>query len=83
MQMVYKNKQINNTYNTKYLRLIIDSSLSCKVHIAELTSKLNKACYAIMYVKQFRCLEVLRMMYFSYVHSIITYGILILGEFLS
>jgi len=48
MQIVYENKQINNTYNTKYLRLIIDSSLSCKVHIAELTSKLSKACYAIM-----------------------------------
>jgi hypothetical protein len=48
MQIVYKNKHFNNTHNTKYLRLIIDSSLSCEVHIAELTSKLNKACYAIM-----------------------------------
>jgi hypothetical protein len=28
MQIVYENKQIDNTYNTKYLRLIIDSSLS-------------------------------------------------------
>lgn len=38
MQIVYENKQIN-TYNTKYLRLITDSSLSWEVHIAEVTSK--------------------------------------------
>jgi len=39
MQILHENKQINNTYNTKYLRLIIDSSPSWEVHIDELTSQ--------------------------------------------
>ena len=39
MQILHENKQINNTYNTKFLRLIIDSSLSWKVHSDELTSQ--------------------------------------------
>jgi hypothetical protein len=64
MQIVSENKQIKNTYNTKQLGLIIDGSLSWKVHIAELTSKLNKPCYAIGSVKPFMSLEVLRMIYF-------------------
>jgi len=33
MQTLHENKQINNTYSTKFLRLIIDNSLSWKVHI--------------------------------------------------
>jgi hypothetical protein len=39
MQILYENKQINNTYNIKFLGLIIDSSLSWKVHIDELTAE--------------------------------------------
>jgi hypothetical protein len=42
MQILYENKQINNTCNTKFLRFVIDSSMSWKVHSDELTSKLNK-----------------------------------------
>jgi hypothetical protein len=44
MQIPHENKQITITHNTKFLGLIIDSSLSWKTHIDELTSKLNKAC---------------------------------------
>jgi len=61
------------------LPFIIDSFVSWKVHIDKLTSKLNKACYVIRLVKAFMLLEVLRIIYFPYVHSVISYGI-ILGE---
>ena len=44
MPILYENQQINNA---KFLRLIIDSFLPWKVHIDELTSKLNKACFVI------------------------------------
>ena len=50
--------------------------MSWKVHIDELTSKLNKACYVIRLVKPFMLLEVLRIICFSYVHSVISYGII-------
>ena len=80
MKILYENKQINNTYNTKFLRLIIDSSLSWKVHIDELMSKLNKACYVIRSVKLLMSLRVLRMIFFPYFHSIISYSIILGGN---
>jgi hypothetical protein len=64
MQILYKNKHISNTYNTKFLRLIIDSSMSRQVRIEELYPKLNKACYGIRLIKLFVSLEVLRLIYF-------------------
>jgi hypothetical protein len=73
MHTLYENKWFNNFYNTKFLGLIIDSSLSWKVHSDELTSKLNKACYAVSSVKLFRSLEELRMIYLPFVHSIISH----------
>ena len=82
MQILYENKQINNTYNTKFLRLIIESSLSWNVHIDELTAKLNKACYAMRLVKPSMFSEVWMMIYFSYVYSITSYGIILGGGIL-
>ena len=45
-------------------------------HIGELTPRLNETCYAIISIKLFMSLDVLRSTYFSYVHSIISYGII-------
>jgi len=42
----------------------------------QLVSKLSTGCYAIRSVKPFMNQETLRMIYFSYVHSILTYGII-------
>ena len=42
----------------------------------ELSSKLNKVCSAIRTIKSLVSLKVLKMMYFCYVHSIISYGIM-------
>ena len=39
--------------------------------------KLSKACYAIRAVKSFMSQETLRMIYLFYVHSIMTYGIIL------
>ena len=61
--------------STKFLGLIIDNTLSWKDHIAALTSKVNKACYAIIVIKPFMSVDILRMIYFSYVHSVMSYGI--------
>jgi hypothetical protein len=62
------------------LGIIIDSTLSWNDHIVSLILKLNKACYAIRMVKSCMSLDVLRMIYFSYVHSIIAYGIIFWGN---
>jgi hypothetical protein len=80
IQIIASNSIITNINSTKYLGLIIDNTLSWKDHIVELTSKLNKACYAIRAIKPFMSLDALRMIYFSYVHSVITHGIIFWGN---
>lgn len=62
------------------LRLTIDTSMSWKHHMEELKSKLNKVCYTIRSIKMFVSLEVLRMTYFSNVHSILSHAIIFWGN---
>ena len=50
-------------------------NLSRGCHTGEIVPTLNKACYVIRSVKPFISSEVLSMIYFSLVHSIISYGI--------
>jgi hypothetical protein len=38
-------------------------------------SELNKACYVFTAVKSFMSQETLKMIYFSYVHCFMTYGV--------
>ena len=54
--------------------------LSWREHITTLTCKLNKACFAIRAIKPYITLKVLRMVYFSYFHSLMSYGIIFWGS---
>ena len=80
MQIISSNTIITSINSTKFLGLITDSTLSWKDHIAGLTSKLNKACFAIRAIKPFMSLDVMKMIYYSYVHSVISYGIIFWGN---
>jgi hypothetical protein len=62
------------------LGLIIDDNLSWKTHIDYLLFKLNSAFFATRTVKSVMSQDALRMIYFSYVHSIMTYGIILWGN---
>jgi hypothetical protein len=55
--------------------------VSWKNHIDELMVKLNKACYAIRSLKPFVSYESLKLIYYSYFHSVITYGIIFWGNY--
>jgi hypothetical protein len=46
-QIVTSNAVITNINHTKFLGLIIDSTLSWKDHVTEIILKLNKACYVV------------------------------------
>jgi hypothetical protein len=70
------NKLIKKTKNTKFLGLDTDSCLSWKNHIDQMMSKLSTARCAIWYVKHFMSQDILRTVYFSYFHSILSYGII-------
>jgi len=79
-QIVNFNPLINNTTSTRFLGLKIDSTLTWREHITELTAKINKACYVIRTLMFLRSPEILRMVYFSYFHSIMSYGIIFWGN---
>jgi hypothetical protein len=76
----FNNNQIKSTLNTKFLGLIIYNTLSWKAHIGYILPKLSTACYAIRFLKSFISPKNLRMIYFSYVHLIIMYGIIFGGN---
>ena len=80
MQVSFDNRKIATTQSLKFLGMTINTTLTWKHHVGELTSKLNKACYAIGSIKPFMSLDVLRSTYFSYAHSIISYGIVFWGN---
>ena len=68
-------------YASRYfLGLTIDDSLSRKAHIDQMMSKLNTACFVIQTVQSMMSLETLRMVCFAYIHSIISYGIILFWE---
>jgi hypothetical protein len=75
IQIVASNSVITNINRTKFLGLTVYSTLSWRERIVDL-SKLNKACYAIRAIKPFMTLNALRTVYFSYFHSVMSYGVI-------
>ena len=80
IQIMSPNSIISNINSTSFLGLTIDSTLTWKDHIINLTTKLNKASYAIRTIKPFMTINVIRTVYFSYFHSVMSYGIIFWGN---
>jgi len=71
MKIDLNNKLIPNALFTKFLGLTIDSTLSWKIHVDHLTTKLSIACYIIKYVKP------LMSHFHSLFHTVMSYGIIL------
>jgi hypothetical protein len=80
MQVTFGNRKIATAQSLKFWGLTIETTLTWKHHIGELSPRLNKVCYAIRSNKPFMSLDVLRSTYFSYAHSIISYGTIFWGN---
>jgi len=74
------NNQITNNTNTKFLGLTIEEMLSWKCNINQILSRLSSACCAVKVITPLMSEDILRVIYYSYVHSIITYGIILGGN---
>jgi hypothetical protein len=79
-QIIAPNSINANINSIKFLGLTIDNLLSWNDHIDVLTTKLSKASYAIRSVKPLLSMDSLRMIYFSYAHSVMSYGIIFWGN---
>ena len=64
--------------STSWSRL--DTTLSWEGHINKIIPKLNSACFALRTVKLFLSIEELKIVYFAYLHSVISYGIIFWGN---
>ena len=80
LRIIACNTLIANIMSTKFLGLFIDSTLSWKQHLTDLSNKLNKACYAIRAIKPYLTLKALKVVYFSYFHAVMSYGIIFWGN---
>jgi hypothetical protein len=58
MQISFSNIKITNTRRIKLLGLTINASLTWKYHINELSTRLDKACFAIRSIRPFMSLNV-------------------------
>lgn len=58
----------------------MDSKLQWGPHISKLASRLSSAAYAIRRIRQLTDVATAKLVYFSYFHSIMSYGILLWGK---
>jgi len=80
LKINYQGNYVKSSPYTKFLGLIIDDSLSWKAHIDQMMSKLNTAYFVILMLQAIMSTETLKMVYFAYVHSIISYRIILGGN---
>jgi hypothetical protein len=75
LHVTYKNKEIANTSNTKFLGLTLGNTFSWNNHVETILPKLCSTCPTVRAVKPFLSQESLRMIYFTYFHFIMTNGL--------
>jgi len=74
--IIYKDKKLTIADSIKFLGLTLDNLLSWRKHIEAIIPKLSAATFAMWIVQFFLSLDSLKLIYYSYFHSILTYGII-------
>jgi len=80
MILNYQGNYVKSSSHTKFLGPIIDDSLPQKAHIGQMMSILNIACFVIQTIQAIKSNETLIMVYFAFIHSIMSYGIIFGGN---
>ena len=60
--------------------ITIDNTLSWKQHIDTITPKLNKTCYIIRRSKLYLSNDAIKMVYYAFFHSVMSYGLIFWGH---
>jgi hypothetical protein len=80
LNIEYGNKKILELNEAKFLGMTLDNIISWKKHIESITGKLNKACCISRKSKQYLSIEALKMVYYAFFHSIMSYGLICWGN---
>jgi len=78
-EIKYEDEQRNIANETIFLGLYINN-LSWKTHIDSIKNNLSSACYVMRLVKPFVTAYTLKVIYYSYFHFIMTYGLILWGN---
>jgi len=80
LQMTEDRLEINQSRETRFLGITLDSTLTWKQHIEQVTTRMSSACYALRNIKHVVSQDTLKMVYFANVHSVMSYGIILWGN---
>jgi hypothetical protein len=80
IQIKIGNTNITTINEIMFLGLKIDNKLSWKGHMDYIVPKLNSACYCMRAVKPYVLQNTLQLIYYSYFHSVMTYGLIFWGS---
>jgi hypothetical protein len=64
----------------KFLGITVDNTLTWKQHIDTIIPKLNNACYIIRRCKLYLSHTALKMVYYAFFHSVMSYGLIFWGN---
>ena len=79
-KIVLNNERLDLVDSTVFLGITIDAKLQWGPHISCLSGRLSSAAYAVRRIRQLTDIATARLVYFSYFHSIMSYGILLWGR---
>jgi len=80
LKIGFNNNFITNSSYTKFLRVTMNNILSWNNHIDLIMKKLSKACYVIRNAKTYMSVSSLKVIYYAFFHSIMSYGIIFRGN---
>lgn len=78
--IILANQELETADSAVFLGITVDSKLQWGLHISSLAGRLSSAAYAVRKVRQFTDVDTARLVYFSYFHSVMSYGILLWGK---
>ena len=80
LKIGFNNNFITNSSYTKFLGVTMNNALAWNNHIDILMKKLSKACYIIRNTKTYMSASSLKMIYYAFFHSVMSYGIIFWGN---
>ena len=80
LNIEYGNRTLLESNEVKFLGMTLDNTISWKKHIDSIIGKLNKACYIIRKTKQYLNIDALKMVYYAFFHSVMSYGLIFWGN---
>jgi hypothetical protein len=76
LKISFNNNFITKSSYTKFLGVTKNNALSWNNHINLLMKKLSKACYRIINAKTYMSASSLKVIYYAFFHSVMSYGII-------